>query len=427
MDKHTAKGYSIDLGKISENEKLPSRGLTEKLDTILLNRYLGFPIMILCFTVLFALSFTLGKPVSSWFGLLLDQAAVAIEKSSLGMAIPGLLMDLISNGILRGIGSAVAFFPQMLLFFTFYTLISDTGYSARIAYLMRQPMSKIHMDRRAFTPLIIGFSCSIPAIISTRDIPNRIDRLIVMLVSTFTPCAARIGVILYIAGAFFTPAVATLVMSGLIVLTWLISALISYLIKKRFPTKQSTITASVLPVYHMPGAKAFAKTVLSRTLDFLNKIASVVIISSVLMWFLSTFPLGKPFEYSYAAMIGKIIAPAGHLAGLNWKLIVALIFGFFAKETTLSTLGVLYHASQGLGNLSTILASQITPLSGLSFLVVYMFYTPCVATVNTIRKESKSLGFAILTIIISLLVAITLGTLVYTSGHFIILLVNNMF
>jgi ferrous iron transport protein B len=142
------------------------------------------------------------------------------------------------------------------------------------------------------------------------------------------------------------------------------------------------------------------------------------------MWFLATFPLGSQFENSYAAIIGKTIAPIGHLAGLNWKLIVALIFGFFAKETTLSTLGVLYHASHGLGNLSAILASHISPLVGLTFLVIYMFYTPCAATVNTIRKESQSFWFAALSIIISLLVASALGTLVYNVGYLIMLLMR---
>ncbi|MEN6327440.1 MAG: nucleoside recognition domain-containing protein, partial [Syntrophomonas sp.] len=285
-------------------------------------------------------------------------------------------------------------------------------------------MARINMDRRSFAPLIVGFSCSIPAIMSTREIPNRIDRLIVMIVSTFTPCAARIGVILYIAGAFFSPAIATIVMSGLIILSWLVSALISYLIKRRFPVEESIPQSNKLPPYHIPSAKIFINSVLARTMDFLSKVTHVVIISAVIMWFLATFPLGSQFENSYAAIIGKTIAPIGHLAGLNWKLIVALIFGFFAKETTLSTLGVLYHASHGLGNLSAILASHISPLVGLTFLVIYMFYTPCAATVNTIRKESQSFWFAALSIIISLLVASALGTLVYNVGYLIMLLMR---
>lgn len=423
-EKNLAKGCYIDLNEELKDTPQQDRNLTEKLDAVLLNRYLGFPIMILCFTILFAISFTLGKPISSLIGLLLDQAAAAIENSSLGRAVPDLLMSLFSNGILRGIGSALAFFPQMLLFFTFYTLISDTGYSARIAYLMRQPLARINMDRKSFTPLLVGFSCSIPAIMSTREISNRIDRLIVMVVSTFTPCAARIGVILYIAGAFFTPAIATIVMSGLIILSWLVSALISYLIKRRFPVSESSNQTIKLPSYHIPSAKIFINSVLARTTDFLSKVTHVVILSAVLMWFLSTFPLGSSFENSYASIIGKTIAPIGHLAGLNWKLIVALLFGFFAKETTLSTLGVLYHASHGLGNLSTILASHISPLVGLTFLVIYMFYTPCAATVNTIRKESQSFWFAGFSIIISLLVASALGTLIYNSGKLILLLVR---
>ncbi|MGI5921448.1 MAG: nucleoside recognition domain-containing protein, partial [Syntrophomonadaceae bacterium] len=252
INKDLSKACTIELDQSPEDNGRKHDHLTVKLDSILLNRYLGFPIMILCFTILFAVSFTLGAPVSDWLGSLLDQAAIAAEKSSLGRSLPPLIMSLFTDGILRGIGSALAFFPQMIIFFTFYTLISDTGYSARIAYLMRQPMARINMDRRSFTPLIVGFSCSVPAIISTRDIPNRVDRLIMMIVSTFTPCAARIGVILYIAGAFFTPAHATIVMSSLIILSWLVGALISYIIKRRFPVTENSAQANVLPVYHIP-------------------------------------------------------------------------------------------------------------------------------------------------------------------------------
>ncbi|HEX3011581.1 MAG TPA: ferrous iron transporter B [Syntrophomonadaceae bacterium] len=419
------RGCRIDLTEAHAEQIQHNTKLTEKMDRILLHRFWGFPIMILCFTLLFGLSFTLGKPVSSWIGLLLDHLAAAMENSAFGLVMPRLIMSLISDGVLRGIGSALAFFPQMLLFFTFYTLISDTGYSERIAYLMRQPMSRINMDRRAFAPLILGFSCNIPAIVSTHDIPNRVDRLIVMLVTTFTPCSARIGVILYIAGAFFSPAIATIVMSGLIILSWAVSALISYLIKSHYPAALETDSAVYrLPPYHWPEALTFVKSVLYRTLDFLRKITHVVILCAVIMWFLSSFPAGRPFENSYAAMIGKTLAPFGYLVGLNWKMIVALLFGFFAKESTLSTLGVLYHASEGLGNLGSILAHNISPLVGLTFLVIYMFYIPCAATVSTIRKESNSIWFAVLSIVVSLSVALCLGMLVYNAGRLILLLAD---
>ncbi|MGI5920436.1 MAG: nucleoside recognition domain-containing protein, partial [Syntrophomonadaceae bacterium] len=214
------------------------------------------------------------------------------------------------------------------------------------------------------------------------------------------------------------------VMSSLIILSWLVGALISYIIKRRFPVTENSAQANVLPVYHIPAFKTFIHAVFTRTMDFLGKITHVVIISAVVMWFLATFPLGSDFESSYASAIGRTLAPIGTLAGLNWKLIVALLFGFFAKETTLSTLGVLYHASHGLGNLSTILAEHISPLVGLTFLVIYMFYTPCAAAVITIRKESKSLWFAILSICVSLLVAGVLGTLIYNVGSLILLIIG---
>ncbi len=388
----------------------------KRLDQYLLNPYTGFPVMLLFFSLLFALSFLLGKPVSTWLGLQLDQIAMIFEASRLAATTPPLLVDMISSGIFRGIGSALAFFPQMLIFYFFYTLMTETGYISRIAYLMQDPMDRLNMDANSFTCLILGYSCNVPAVLSTRSIQRRIDRLILMLLSTFTPCSARFGVILYIAAAFFSPLQATLVMSGLFVLSLVVKAAVAYIIKKRLAKPEEMGIEITLPPLHLPNMRNVSHAALMRTLDFLNRIKNVVIISSVVIWFLSSFPLGKGFDYSYAATLGRFLEPLGQLAGLNWQLIVALFLGFFAKETTLSTLGVLYHASEGLGNLSSILASQISPLAGLTFLVMFMFYTPCLATVTAIRQESQSLSFAALSVIISLLLAFILGILIFQFG-----------
>jgi len=393
--------------------------MTRRLDRFLLHKYLGPPLMVACFALLFWGSFALGKPVSGYLGTAFENLSMWLEQS-IAQYLPPVLMGLISDGIIRGIGSALAFFPQMLLFFAFYTVITETGYASRIASLMHRPMARLKMEGRAFTPLILGYSCNVTAIISTRSIPKRIDRLIIMLISSFTPCSARIGVILYIAAAFFAPLTATLVMSGLIVMSWAVSALVSYLIKRKYVDSSDVGSPIELPPYHLPAFTTVLRATVFRTLDFLNRIKNVVIISSVLVWFLSSFPLGTTFEYSIAARIGHLLEPLGRLMGLNWQLIVALIFGFFAKETTLSTLGVLYHASQGLGNLGSIMSQSISPLAGLTFLVVYMFYTPCVATVTAIFKESRSFWFSTLSIMVSLTVAFVLGILVFILGRLFI-------
>lgn len=396
--------------------------LGERLDIYLLNPYTGFPIMLLCFAALFAASFLLGKPVSNWLGLGLDYLVQAFESWAAAHALPLMLTSLISNGIFRGIGSALAFFPQMLIFYVFYSAMNDTGYAARIAHIMHSPMSRLNMQGDAFACLFLGYSCNVPAVVATRDIPRRLDRFIMMLVSTFTPCSARFGVILYIAAAFFSPLTATLIMTGLIALSWLVSALVAYIIKASFPRSESLDIKLTLPPLHRPQPQHVLKSALVRTLDFLNKIKNVVIISAVVVWFLSSFPSGRGFEESYIALIGQAMEPLGRLAGLNWQLIVALLLGFFAKETTLATLGVLYHTSEGLGNLSAILASHISPLVGLTFLVIFMFYTPCLATVTTIRRESQSILFAAFSIVISLLLAFVLGTAIYQSGRMLMIL-----
>lgn len=410
--------------KYGSDQAAPENTQVRRLDSYLLNPYTGFPIMLLCFAALFAASFILGKPVSNWLGLMLDNLVQSFGRWAAVVNLPWLITSLISNGIFRGIGSALAFFPQMLIFYVFYSAINDTGYAARIAHIMHTPMARLNMQGDAFACLFLGYSCNVPAVLATRDIPRRLDRFIMMLVSTFTPCSARFGVILYIAAAFFTPLAATLIMTSLIALSWLISALVAYAIKASFPRSESLDIKLTLPPLHHPQISHVAKSALIRTLDFLNKIKNVVIISAVVVWFLSSFPAGVGFTGSYIAMIGRVLEPLGHLVGLNWQLIVALLLGFFAKETTLSTLGVLYHASEGLGNLSSILAAHISPLVGLSFLVIYMFYTPCLATVTTIRQESQSTLFAAFSIAISLLLAFVLGTLVYQSGRLLLMLMT---
>jgi len=406
----TGPAGTTPVGKTSGGQDV-----TERLDKILLHRFLGFPIMVGCFAVLFWASFTLGKPISSSFEILFGGLNKVIEQFG-RTHIPAVFVSLISDGLIRGISSALAFFPQILLFFGFYTIITETGYSARIAHLMNRPMARLNMDGYSFTPLILGYSCNVSAVISSRSIPNKIDRMIVMLISSFTPCSARFGVILYVAAAFFSPINATLVMSGLLVLSWVVTVLVSYLIKKRFATGSSISDPPEMPPYHFPRATTILKATLYKTVDFLNRIKNVVIISSIIIWFLSTFPHGVSFEASYAARMGQFIEPLGKTMGLNWKLIVALVFGYFAKETTLSILGVLYHASLG-GDLGTVLAQNLSPLAGLTFLLVYMFYIPCLATVTAIYKESKSFLFSTLSIVVSLSVAFILGSLVYNIGR----------
>ncbi|MGE5390372.1 MAG: nucleoside recognition domain-containing protein [Deltaproteobacteria bacterium] len=408
------------------NIKKPGQkqSLGQRADKYLLEPYTGFPIMLLCFAALFAASFILGKPISNWLGLGLDYLVSIFETWAVAVHLPWLITSLISNGIFRGIGSALAFFPQMLIFYVFYSAMNDTGYASRIAHIMNSPMSRLNMQGDAFACLFLGYSCNVPAVVAARDIPRRLDRFIVMLISTFTPCSARFGVILYIAAAFFSPLIATLVMTGLIGLSWLVSALVAYAIKASFPRSAPAGIKLTLPPLHRPQLSHVLKSALIRTLDFLNKIKNVVIISAVVVWFLSSFPTGAGFENSYIAIVGRSLEPLGRLAGLDWQLIVALLLGFFAKETTLSTLGVLYHASEGLGNLSSILAAHISPLIGLTFLVIYMFYTPCLATVTVIRRESGSTLFAAFSIVISLMLAFVLGTLVYQSGRLVMMLMG---
>jgi ferrous iron transport protein B len=288
---------------------------------------------------------------------------------------------------------------------------------ARAAFVMDRIMHKMGLHGKTFLPLLLGYGCNVPAIMATRTLENRKDRLIAILINPLIPCGARLGVMSFIVSIFFTGAVATLVMLSLIMISLGLVFLMGVIFRRFVLPGEHPPFLMELPPYQMPGLKDIAMHTWERAWIFVKKAGTVIVAVSIVIWLLSNYP-GPGMENSYAAMLGRALEPIGSLMGFDWRIMVALIAGFGAKETTITTLGVLY-ASGGSGSqgfIATITAA-LTPLTAYTFLLVQMIYVPCLATVAMIKKETGSWKWTAVAVGYTLLLAFILGTAVYGLGR----------
>ncbi|MDR3559942.1 MAG: ferrous iron transport protein B [Negativicutes bacterium] len=396
-----------------------TESLTDKIDYWALHRVAGVPIMIVVFAILFFLTFSVSRPLSQWIGDAFSSLGDLSRDVLPAWGVPAILISLLADGLLNGIGATLGFLPQIAIFFLVYSLIQDSGYIVRVAFLMDRVMSAIGLNGKIFIPLVAGYSCNIDGILASRILTSRYDRMVAVLASTFAPCSARLGVMVFMVSAFFPSLEATVVMLVLLGISVAMMALTAFLVRYFVPQEESSGFMTEVPVYHLPQLKSLLIGTSRRTLGFLHRIRNVIIYSSVLIWFLSTFPQGD-FEQSYIAHIGQAIEPFGMLLGLNWQLIVALIMGIPAKESALTALGVIYHATSESGNLGQVMAAHISPLAAFTFLVVYMTYIPCLATVITIYQEMRNWSMAILSVYGSVFLSLLLGILAFNIGRLFI-------
>ncbi|MDT8902834.1 ferrous iron transport protein B [Anaeroselena agilis] len=392
----------------------PTETLTDKIDRWALHRIWGVPIMIVVFAVLFYLTFTVSRPLSDLLGLLFETLAEYSRAALPAWGVPDLAVSLLVDGLLSGIGATLGFLPQIAIFFLVYHIIQDTGYIVRVAFLMDRVMTAIGLNGKIFIPLVAGYSCNVSGILASRILTSRYDRLVAVLASSYAPCSARLGVMVFVVSAFFPSGHATLVMLALLAISVAMMATVAFVARFFVTDDESSPFLSEVPVYHLPDLKHLLLDTGARTLHFLKRIRNVIILSSILVWYLSTFPAG-PFENTYLARIGLTLEPFGALFGLDWQLLVALIAGIPAKESALTTLGVIYQAS-GDGGLATALTSHISPLAAFTFLVVYMTYIPCLATVITIYQEMRNWSVAVASVYGSILLSVLLGLLSYNIG-----------
>lgn len=382
----------------------------EKIDKVLTNPLFGFPIMLVILYFVFWCTFTLGAYPQAWIDAGVEWLVSWIDGVwTEGGWIRGLLID----GVLQGVGAVLAFLPNIIILFFFISLMEDSGYMAREAYIMDTIMHRVGLHGRSFVPMLMGFGCNVPAIMAARDIQNPKDRVLTMLMVPFMSCSARLPVYMLFVDTFFAKHKA-LVMISLYAIGICLSVLFAF-VMKRTPwfRQENDDTVNELPEFHLPKARATAAHIWERVADYLQKICTVILWASIIIWALEYFPSQdlNDLENSYLAAIGRFVSPVLEPLGFDWKMSVCLLTGLPAKEAIVSTLAILYD-----GDIAT---AGFTPLTAFSFLLFVLLYFPCVATIATLRREAGK-GWAWFTVFHSLALAWLVSFLVYQIGSLFI-------
>ena len=382
--------------------------IADKIDNILTNKWLGLPVLMLVLYVVFECTFTLGAYPQEWISMGINAIAEWLR-----VLMPtAWWSSLIVDGVVMGLGAVLAFLPNIIIMFFFLSLMEDSGYMARAAYMMDKIMHRIGLHGSSFIPMLMGFGCNVPAIMAARDITNKKDRAITMMMVPFMSCSARLPVYMLFVGAFFVEQKA-LVMLSLYIIGILLSILFAWIMQHTPAFRQPKHDyVSELPPYRRPTLRNTGLHIWERVADYLQKIPAVIIWASIIIWALTYFPTGNMdnMEESYLATIGHWMEPVMRPLGFDWKMSVCLLTGLPAKEAIVSTMGILYPAETAL--------SAFTPVTAYAFMVFVLLYFPCVATITTLRREIGA-KWAWYSVAQSLVLAWLLSFLIYQIGSFV--------
>ena len=364
-----------------------------RIDSILTNKYLAIPSFLIIMLLVFWMTFgVIGTFLSDLLSMGIDELSVVAEKALAAYGINPVVQSLVIDGIFAGVGSVLSFLPIIVVLFFFLSVLEDSGYMARIAFVMDRPLRKLGLSGKSFVSMLIGFGCSVPAVMSTRTLSSERDKKMTIMLIPFISCSAKIPIYALFTAAFFRRHQA-LVMMGLYVLGILVGMLCAMVLKRTMFRGKPMPFVMELPNYRFPSAKSVLLLMWDKAKDFIQRAFTVIFIATLIIWFLQTFDtrlnVVTDSGESLLAMIGKIIAPLFTPLGFNdWRAATALISGFSAKEAVVSTLSVL--TGTGMSNLSETLGTIFTPLAAASYLVFTLLYTPCVAAVATIKRETGS-------------------------------------
>ena len=365
-----------------------------RIDSVLTNRYLAIPSFLLIMLLVFWLTFgVIGTFLSDLLSRAIDILSVRVAQALTVYGINPVVKSLVIDGIFAGVGSVLSFLPIIVVLFFFLSILEDSGYMARIAFVMDKPLRKIGLSGKSFVSMLIGFGCSVPAVMSTRTLSSERDKKMTIMLIPFISCSAKIPIYALFTAAFFTKYQA-LVMLALYLTGILTGLLVAVILKNTLFHGKPMPFVMELPNYRFPSAKSVVFLMWDKAKDFIQKAFTVIFMATLIIWFLQTFDtrlnVVNDSADSLLALIGKLIAPIFTPLGFNdWRVATALISGFSAKEAVVSTLSVLTGTS--MTNLSSTLGSIFTPLTAASFLVFTLLYTPCIAAVATIKREMNSL------------------------------------
>jgi ferrous iron transport protein B len=422
--------YAFIQGALAETyesyqAERPRRSITDKIDAVVTNQWLAFPIFILLLWFIFWATFTVGQYPMDWIDALVGWLGDKVG----GWMNEGWLKDLVVDGVIAGVGSVLVFLPNIMILYFFISIMEDSGYMARAAFIVDKLMHKIGLHGKSFIPMVMGFGCNVPAIMATRSIESRKSRLVTIAIIPFMSCAGRLPIFVLFAGAFFPGSPATALLG--IYLLGVVLAILSALVLSKFVKDDDLPFVMELPPYRVPTGKAIWRHTWEKGKQYLEKMATTILIFSVAIWFLGYFPRHQEQsaayqqEHSYIGMLGKAIEPAMEPMGFNWKMDVGLLAGVGAKELVISTMGVMYaqdgEAYEGMGNeddtqLQAALKATVPTAAALAFMVFVLLYFPCIATFVAIKNETGKWRWAILLCLYTILVAWVFGFAAYRLG-----------
>ncbi|MCX0371459.1 ferrous iron transport protein B [Clostridium perfringens] len=391
---------------------------TEKIDKIVTNKYLGIPIFALIMYCLYELTFIIGAGIQEWFGDLIAKAGVIVSDFIANMGAPELLVGFVNDGLFGGVGAVLSFLPLIMVMYFLLGLLEDSGYMARAAYVMDRLMRGLGLHGKTFVSMIVSVGCNVPGIMSTRTLENKKDRMIAILINPFISCGARMPIYAVFVEAFF-PTHQGLVLFSLYVLGIIVALISGKIFSKTLFKGESSYFVMELPAYRMPSIKNVFLLMWEKAGAFFKKAGMIIFPMMIVLWALSILPLGvEPnSEYSILGMIGSFVAPLFVLAGYGtWQAGVSLITGILAKESVVATMGMVYAGVEEGEALINVIQQVFTPLSAVSFLVMTLLYTPCLAALGAIKRETNSMKWTIFSAVYTFVIALVLSTLVYQVG-----------
>lgn len=429
--------YAFIRGALAEcytkNEKSTLHRLTDKIDSVVTHRWLGYPVFLLFMFITFFCTFAIGQYPMDWIDALFGWLGDAVGS----VMSEGPLRSLLVDGIIAGVGSVIVFLPNILILYLFISFMEDSGYMARAAFIMDKLMHRMGLHGKSFIPMIMGFGCNVPAIMATRTIEDRKSRLLTMLVIPMMSCSARIPVYVILVSAFFSQ-YAAYVLTGLYLLGMVMAVLMAKLFSRFFVKGESLPFVMELPPYRMPTAKAVLRHTWEKGKEYLKKMGTIILGASIIVWALSYFPTNPDrrmqAENSYMAQIGKTIEPAMRPCGFDWRQSVSLLAGIGAKEVVASTMAVVYATSddeavaleedfeseEGGSRISELVRDNMTPLSAASMLLFILLYMPCISTIVAIKNESGKWKWALFTVAYTIGLAWLVATAFFQIGSLLL-------
>ena len=395
------------------------RTLTERIDSVVTNRFMGYPIFFLLLFLMFEVTFSLGQYPMDWIDGLVGKIGEFV-----GENMPdGILKDLVTDGIIGGVGAVIVFLPNILILYFFISVLEDSGYMARAAFMMDKLMHKMGLHGKSFIPMIMGFGCNVPAIMASRTIESPKSRLVTMLVTPLMSCSARLPLYIVLIGAFF-PSHASLVMLGLYAFGIMMAVVMARIFSKLFMKKGNLPFVMELPPYRMPTSRTIMRHTWEKGRQYLRKMGGIILTASILIWALGYFPrpdasqteAGSNSEAntnSYMERIGRAIEPVMKPLGFDWRMNAGIIAGTGAKELVVSTMGVLYSQTDESNgeetdettHLQQAVKNAMTPRSAAAYLIFVLLYFPCLATIAAVRNETGQWRWALFTAVYTTLLA----------------------